>query len=206
MDYPRRREDGLLRQPMDGELLLFDSERNRAHSLNATAAAVWEACDGQRSHEELAAGCGIDEPTLELALDRLRGAHLLDEVEVLQTGVSRRLMIRRSLAAGAALGIAVPVIRSITAPTAAMAATNGRVKGQAGKHCTKTSQCSPASFCQSGLDSCQRGVGASCSHTSSCLHNNSQTYVCGAGNRCGHCQSTSQCPSGYHCSASICKT
>jgi hypothetical protein len=218
MDHPTRREFGLLRQPLDDELLLFDTERSRAHSLNATAAAVWQACDGERDHEELAAHCGIDEPTLELALARLQAAHLLQgdsartgdgapAQDSAPAGVSRRVMIRRSLASGAALGVAIPVIRSITAPTAAMAASNGRIKGQAGKRCTNNSQCSPSSFCQQsapGAPSCQRGVGISCSHTSSCLHNTNSTYACITGH-CGHCTSGNQCPAGYNCSASICK-
>jgi len=32
----------------DGEVLIYDLERNKAHCLNNTAARVWQYCDGER--------------------------------------------------------------------------------------------------------------------------------------------------------------
>ena len=194
---PRARQEGLVVQPVEDELLVFDSERGRAHSLNATAAAVWQACDGERDRRELATECGIDEDTLELALERLSAAHLVDGAEA-PVGVSRRLMIRRTLAAGAALGAAIPVIRSITAPTPAMAMTHHKGKGMAGKHCTHSASCSasPASTCNAVVHSCQRRTNQSCSNTSSCLHNGSSTIPCVSG-LCRTCSQSSQCPGSH---------
>jgi hypothetical protein len=198
---PLARSAALLVEEIGDELLVFDSERNRAHSLNSTAAAVWRACDGTRDHDTLAEQCGIDHATLVLALERLRAAHLVDGAQAPSEGVSRRLMIRRSLTAGAALGVAIPVIRSITAPSAAMAASNGRVKGKAGQACSRSSQCSSAySICNGQMHSCQRGNGASCSHTSSCVHLASFTSVCQLGT-CGRCihmgSSAPSCPASH---------
>jgi hypothetical protein len=164
---PKARQEWLLVEPLDQELLVFDAERNRAHSLNAAAAKVWRACDGQRGLPELQAHCGLDEVMLLHALDVLRSNHLLEE-SGLPDGVSRRAMLRRSMVAGAGLGVAVPIVRSITAPTAAMAASV-RHKGKALQACTEDSQCTcSVSLCHSGSQLCRRVDGASCSHNSSC--------------------------------------
>src|SRR5581483_4404541 len=64
---PVRRELGVLFEPMDDELLVYDSERSRAHSLNSTAALVWRACDGRRDVNGLAGECGVDVETVLLA-------------------------------------------------------------------------------------------------------------------------------------------
>jgi hypothetical protein len=207
---PQARSSDLIVQVIDEELLVFDRERQLAHSLNVTAARVWQACDGQRDLDALAAECEIDQSTLALALERLRDVHLLEQRTTTEpihdapatTGVSRRAMLRKSVLAGAGLGIAIPVIRSITAPSIAMAATSGRsgnqVCGKAGQHCTGGSQCSPSStsFCNTAFDSCQRSIGRPCLNTSSCLHMTSKAFVC-AGGTCGFCASNGQCPDSH---------
>src|SRR5947209_450311 len=116
---PNARREGVLVEALDDELLVFDSERQCAHSLNACAARVWEACDGSRSVGELAEECQEDESTVLLALGRLRDVHLLEQSEVQlparspePDGVSRRVMLRKSVVAGAGVGLAIPVIRS----------------------------------------------------------------------------------------------
>jgi hypothetical protein len=47
---PLARSAGLLVEPIGDELLVFDSERKVAHSLNDVAARVWRACDGAARH------------------------------------------------------------------------------------------------------------------------------------------------------------
>lgn len=204
-------------EPIGDELLVFDQERRVAHSLNEVAARVWRACDGARDLVALGDECGVDEQTLRLALERLRDAQLLTDTEFVLTsaggepeGLSRRAMLRKSVLAGAGIGVAIPVIRSITAPSLAMAASSSRsgnqVKGKAGEHCTSSGQCSAGvSFCQ-GTTSCQRFAGQSCSHTSSCEHVAGATNVCHGG-VCGPCTSNGQCPASLHvCHISgICK-
>jgi coenzyme PQQ synthesis protein D (PqqD) len=44
---PLARSDGLIVQELDGELLVYDLERHRAHRLSETAAFVWRRCEGE---------------------------------------------------------------------------------------------------------------------------------------------------------------
>ena len=39
---------------VDGELVLYDPKRQRVHSLNPTAAYVWQACDGEHDERQIA--------------------------------------------------------------------------------------------------------------------------------------------------------
>ncbi len=177
---PNARRDGVLVEALDEELLVFDSERQCAHSLNACAAKVWEACDGSRSVSELAEECQEDESTVLMALARLRDVHLLDQTEVQlpagspeREGVSRRMMLRKSVVAGAGVGLAIPVIRSITAPSIAMASSGRGINPKNNMlGCTSDNQCSPGSFCQQvsagGAHRCKRKTGQPCSTGSFC--------------------------------------
>lgn len=161
---PARRELGLLFEPLGEELLVYDSERSRAHSLNSTAARVWRACDAQRDVQALAGECGLDVETVLVALERLRSVDLLEppagspEPE----GATRRAMLRKSVVAGAGVGLAIPVIRSITAPSLAMAASTKRPSN--GAPCTSSKSCSTGSGCsyQAGVGHCVRLTGRSC--------------------------------------------
>src|SRR5688500_11321043 len=80
---PKARGDGLLECALDNELVLYDMNRQRAHSLNQTATLIWRYCDGkttvgdlsQRLHQEL--NLPKDDEVVWLALDRLQKASLL---------------------------------------------------------------------------------------------------------------------------------
>ena len=123
---PRRRRDGLVVQELPEETLVYDLERHRAHCLEAVAAAVWEASDGHRTVEQIAAraakriGRRVPEEAAWLALRRLGRARLLEvPVATPATGpfTSRRDWLKKAALFG---GLSV---LSITAPTAAQAAT-----------------------------------------------------------------------------------
>ena len=45
MEKPVRRE-GILYRKLDEEGILFDSESNAVHLLNATSELIWDCCDG----------------------------------------------------------------------------------------------------------------------------------------------------------------
>jgi hypothetical protein len=45
---PRRRAD-LRARAVDGELVLFDRERQLIHQLNRTASYIWQRCDGHHT-------------------------------------------------------------------------------------------------------------------------------------------------------------
>ena len=109
-------------ESIDGELCVYDTARQRVHSLNHTAAFVWQRCDGRTAPAEMAAALAAEasiddaEAVVQLTLQELAAAQLLagpiDEV----ARVSRRDLLRRGVAAAA-----VPAIYSIVAPTPAAA-------------------------------------------------------------------------------------
>jgi hypothetical protein len=139
---PLRREDELVVRELSEETVVYDRQRDKAHCLNRTAALVWRHCDGQTSvaevakllHEEL--GMPADEQLVWHALVRLDKARLLAErLHPAKAGPrrSRRELIKMGVAA-----VAVPVVMTILAPSAAMAASPCTPNGQ---NCLTGSQC-----------------------------------------------------------------
>ena len=140
---PKARKEGLVVQELSGEVLVFDRERNKAHCLNRTAALVWSHCDGNSSVAEMAraiereTNVPVDEDLIWLGVEQLSKAHLLRERAEMpehKTGLSRREVIRRI---GLTAAVALPVVTSIVAPTAAQA-SNCIASGQP---CTSSAQC-----------------------------------------------------------------
>jgi len=128
---PRAREEELVVREVEDETLVYDLKRHKAHSLNPTAARVWRYCDGNTTIAEMARrlraelDTPVDEQVVRLALQRLDGAHLLQERLIPAGGaeqISRRSVARR-LGMAAGLTILLPVVTSIVAPTPALAAT-----------------------------------------------------------------------------------
>lgn len=79
---PRRRPD-IRAEPVAGELVLYDAAGGRAAYLNATAAAIWALCDGERTVAEMIAylsreiGGDRVAPDVNETIDRFRAAKLL---------------------------------------------------------------------------------------------------------------------------------
>lgn len=160
---PSARREDIIRKEVDGELLIYDLTRDKAHCLNESAAAIWKRCDGRTSIKEIAASLGqevgrkVDERVVWLALADLRRAHLLEELPTLDRGeglnnsqekrqqngqwpggilgMSRREAVKR-IGLGAA--IALPVIISITSPTPAQAGASCRASGE---NCSSPTDC-----------------------------------------------------------------
>lgn len=152
---PEARKEGLLVHELSGEVLVYDLDRHKAHCLNKTAALVWERCDGKTSVPQLvqqletALKTPVDEEVVWLAVDQLGKSRLLQEKIAPETGrvrLSRRELIKR---AGLGAAIALPLVTSIIAPTAA----------QAGSTCS-TIICNPG--CPTGC-ACLAGPGQPCS-------------------------------------------
>lgn len=114
MSHPRARREGLVVEPLEDEVLVYDLERDRAHCLDAQTAAVWRACDGRRDVAELARAAHVDEATAWSALRELARAALLS------APLPKRKPTRRQALAAAA---AVPLVLSISTPAAAQAAS-----------------------------------------------------------------------------------
>jgi hypothetical protein len=124
---PRARQDALIIEDLDDEVLVYDSTRNRAHRLNRVASLVWRMCDGETSVDDMVVrlqmqlGPDIDGQLVWLALKRLGRAHLLQEPLKRPFGLdaaSRRQAMRRLALVGG-----LPIVASIVAPTPAEAAS-----------------------------------------------------------------------------------
>jgi len=150
-NVPTARKDSLIVKELPDETLVYDTQRDKAHCLNSTAALVWKNCDGKRTVGQLRelmeknAGAPVPEEMVWLALDQLKQFSLL-EAAVTQpphlSNVSRRQMMR--LAATAA--IAAPMIFSIVAPNPAQAQS----LLPPGACCNSPGQCQSGSCVQGG--------------------------------------------------------
>lgn len=83
---PQARTIGLIQRELDGEVLVYDRERDAAICLNDIAAKVWRQCDGATTPATIAQifdeqkDVRVDERAVWQALDQLSKAHLLETV------------------------------------------------------------------------------------------------------------------------------
>jgi hypothetical protein len=135
-------------------MLIYDRNSDEAHCLNATAALVWAHCDGRTTVGEMAQLLAdelktpVADEVVWLALEQLRKSRLLQEpwaVAAPAELMSRRVMVRRL---GIAAAVAVPLVTSIIAPTAAAAATC--TLGQPGAPCANDADCCSNSCVDNG--------------------------------------------------------
>jgi len=126
---PLARAQGLLCREVPEGLMIYDLDRNEAHSLNQTAALVWRHCDGKMGVTEMSAllkqetDLPAEEAVVWLALDRLQKANLLQErlkLPAETVGISRRSVIRKIGLAGGLVAL-LPLVESLVAPKAAAA-------------------------------------------------------------------------------------
>jgi hypothetical protein len=116
--FPKARTTGLTIEEVGDELLVYDLERHRAHSLNLGAAAVWRLCDGTRSVDDIniaaaeVLGVEPDLTMVERALSQFEHAGLLEAAKAPER---RQLLSRLGWVAVA------PFIASIAIPSAAYA-------------------------------------------------------------------------------------
>jgi hypothetical protein len=119
---PRSREEDLVVQESDGEVLLYDTRSDKAFCLNQTSAEIWNACDGKNDVHEIAnmisngPNAKLNEDVVWLALDQLKQNDLLSkgsEFEKPFGGLSRRDVIKKI---GLSTAMALPVVFSLVAP------------------------------------------------------------------------------------------
>ena len=80
-----RRVGRVTQYEIDGEVVLYDPSRDRVHTLNNTAAVIWQLCDGSRTIDELTVEMAelyeVDPGVVELdvpdILEQLGTVHLL---------------------------------------------------------------------------------------------------------------------------------
>src|SRR5690348_2331961 len=118
--FPTARKNGLVVQEMPDELLVYDTENNKAHCLNQTAAFVFKSCDGYKSAADIAglyqteSGGSMSEDMVWLAIDQLNESDLLQqEIKSVFAGQSRRDVIKKI---GFASIVALPIVASLVAP------------------------------------------------------------------------------------------
>lgn len=129
------RKKNLIVQAVDEEVIVHDQEQNTSHCLNRTAGIVWHYCNGQNTVEDMArlleqelpraAAKDVDvEDLVWQALEELERCRLIEAYQsspaVTERISRRKAMKTAALVGGFALGL-FPAIRSIVAPTPAMA-------------------------------------------------------------------------------------
>ncbi len=167
---PTARKNGLVIQEMPDEVLVYDLETDKAHCLNQTAAFVWKNCDGKTSVNEIVTqfekqqGSKINEDLVWLAIDQLSERKLLENsVASKFAGESRRSVLKKI---GFASVVALPVVASLVAPTAALAVACSGVQTPTScgtGNCNSAAPCSDCGgACPSGQTCRCTGVGSSC--------------------------------------------
>ena len=119
---PLARSKGLVVEELGDELLVYDLDADRAHSLRPDAAKVWQRCDGKTSADALGAELGLDRETIDRALEELSACDLLETAVDSAPGSTRRELSVKMVKAGAAVA-AAPLILSVAAPPAWAALT-----------------------------------------------------------------------------------
>ena len=133
---PRRRGSGVVTEELEGETLLYVEETHRAFCLNAPAAKVWHAIDGERDTGAIASTAEVESPLVHRTLRELAEAGLLEVAPeaMLEVDLSRRRMVAAGL-------VAIPLILAITVPRAAEAASNCTVGRPNGPPCNPGHPC-----------------------------------------------------------------
>lgn len=181
-ERPVARTAGLVVKAVGDEVLIYDLERHRAHSLNRVAAAVWRACDGTRAEGDITARVR-DSEALPVTRELVRyGLSELERARLVsgsgrERGLTRRDLIRRLGTAA----VAVPLVTSIVAPTAAQAQS---CFPSGGGPCFDSDQCC------SGLGLICPGPGAACcgGEDAPCTSNADCCFAVGFTCQSGSCQ------------------
>jgi hypothetical protein len=117
MLLPRARTKGLIIEHSADGTLIYDTEHQRAYSLEPLTAAIWTRCDGRTPLEDLAAagetfGVEAGQDVVDLALTELADAGLISDWErsPASARVSRRTLLKRVAALVGVTSILVPGI------------------------------------------------------------------------------------------------
>ncbi len=198
---PQRRVEGLVVQQLGDELLVYDREQDVAHCLGPVAARVLECCDGQTDPATIArmltdagerAGDLVRDALVELGKKGLLTQSPASDLVAGAPGISRRSAVRRM----AGVAVSAPLIVSVMAPTAAMAASpTCRTAGQSCTGGTCRGTCCPASNlrCSSATSgtcvACIPVGSGSCTADSQCCSNkcNTGANLCQAASGSGAC-------------------
>lgn len=128
---PAARNQNIIEQDLDKELLIYDLQTNSAYSLNETSKIIYRACSESLSFDDLKRQYKFDDDFINFALSELNSKNLLEGYSADNfPGMNRREVIKK---VGLASMIALPVIASIVAPRATNAASGTK---RIGDQCT----------------------------------------------------------------------
>lgn len=152
---PTARQKNLVVQDFENEVLIYDLGSNKAFCLNQTSALVWQFSNGRNSVADIADLMSkkmkilVSEEVVWLALDQLKKDNLLEnyeEFDINFNGLTRRQVIKK---VGLASMIALPLVSSVVAPSAAMA--------QSGPPCAAPGTIAP-NFCSNSDAACNANL------------------------------------------------
>ena len=133
------RQEDLVVQDLNGEVLIYDLKRDKAFCLNETAALVWQACDGSNTLGDIGRRIG-NEDLAWLALNDLKELRLIEHTITPPSkfrGMPRREVITK-ISVGSIL--ALPMIAALYAPAAAQAGSD-IASATCGLPCSMNSGC-----------------------------------------------------------------
>ena len=119
---PKARSTRLVVRELDSETLIYDLVSHKATCLNDFSAQVWRLCDGNRTVSDITEALDLADPAegvVALTLKKLTQADLLTgpihSAHPAPSALSRRAVVHGALV----LSAAIPVVTSLTVPTAA---------------------------------------------------------------------------------------
>ncbi|MEA3351184.1 MAG: PqqD family protein [Chloroflexota bacterium] len=115
-------------ETLNDELSVYDWQRLQMHSLNPTAAKVFEMCDGQTSPDQMAARLDAPEAVVWQSLDELGSAHLLSdapEKPASYQSMTRQQFLKLSGAVALASIVSIVVPRPVAAQSPGAGAGTG---------------------------------------------------------------------------------
>jgi hypothetical protein len=123
---PLARSTQIVVNVLDDETLVYDLDTNGCACLEGVAATLWALCDGTHDLDDLAQATGLPEsdamPVVMITLEQLRAKGLMVESSLESAGEEFRGLSRRAMIKKAALvGVTVPIVTFLVAPTPAYA-------------------------------------------------------------------------------------
>jgi len=107
------------------DLVILDGESMQYHTLNLAAAQIWQACTGANSTHRIASELGMPIELVESTVSELGEAGLLQSPSNHWDSTLNRRRASKLIAAGLIGAVGLPIVKSITAPDAASAASIG---------------------------------------------------------------------------------
>jgi Coenzyme PQQ synthesis protein D (PqqD) len=126
---PLARQNEIVVQNSNNEVLIYDLKTNKVWCLNETSAAIWQLCNGKNdvdsiaNHLKLQTNQQIPLELVEIALEKLSDENLIEnyQSQIIPTNKKSRREIIRKI--GLATAIALPIVSSLIAPSSVAAAS-----------------------------------------------------------------------------------